>query len=152
MLMEKKEMQRLVDTFPQRCREAGMKVTPQRMAVYSMLVHTDSHPSAEEVYHSIRKQVPAVSLGTVYKILDMLHEHGFLLKVATQNQTARFDARVDFHHHALCDDCGKLLDISGNLDAALLAQASAVNFVPSACEVLFHGRCQECAEKPALMS
>ncbi|MDH4224869.1 MAG: transcriptional repressor [Deltaproteobacteria bacterium] len=136
-----------MELFPSACRGAGLKVTPQRVAVYGMLLKTDSHPSAEEVYHVIRAAIPSISLGTVYKILDTLHNQGFLRRVATSRQTARYDARVEPHHHTLCEQCGKIQDVDVALEPELVhLEKSTEDFRVKIPEVVFHGTCGDCAQ------
>jgi Fur family transcriptional regulator, peroxide stress response regulator len=61
-----------METFAARCRAAGLAVTPQRLAIFRRLVATDRHPSAEELYATVRREMPTLSLATVYKTLDTL--------------------------------------------------------------------------------
>ncbi|MDH4121119.1 MAG: transcriptional repressor [Deltaproteobacteria bacterium] len=150
MMMEPAEINQMIETFPTRCRAAGLKVTPQRVAAFSMLAHSDAHPTAEDVYMAIRHQIPAVSLGTVYKILDTLHQRGFLRKVATQGQTARYDARLTPHQHGVCTECGTLVDLPAEtMPAALWDIPKSAGFHAEACEVLFQGTCAHCADAKA---
>ena len=138
-------IQRRIEEFPGRCRKSGLKVTPQRVAVYNMLAGTDSHPTPEKIYSVIRHQLPSISLGTVYKILDFLNEKGLLRKVSTSKQAARYDACTDIHHHALCLDCGKVLDIDDDiLPHNLYPIPAPEGFTAHQIEVLVSGTCLDC--------
>ncbi|HUJ76881.1 MAG TPA: transcriptional repressor, partial [bacterium] len=111
------ETQERLRAFPDLCRRAGLKVTQQRLAVYGMLVSTDCHPTPEDVYSALRAKLPSLSLGTVYKTLDQFQRHGFLRKVSTEGQAARYDANVGPHHHLVCSGCGTIQDVQVQEDA-----------------------------------
>ena len=134
-----------VNRFPTRCKGAGLKVTHQRTAVYNMLANTDSHPTPEEVYSQIRKDLPTISLATVYKILDLFHRYGFLRKVSTEGQVARYDANTDHHNHAICTECGHILDIMPELAEASRPEMPPVKgFSVTHYDVIYHGVCNDC--------
>lgn len=139
------EMQERVDTFPKLCRRAGLKVTPQRIAVFQMLANTKSHPSPEEVYNVIRKTSPSISLATVYKILDLFQGQGFIRRVATQNQVTRYDADISPHYHLVCIQCGTILDFFPNgAPIQPVKLPDTMDFSVTECEVQFHGLCAKC--------
>jgi Fur family peroxide stress response transcriptional regulator len=103
-----------------RLREAlentGHRYTEQRAAVYRFLARTTTHPNADEVFQEVRGQVPGISLATVYKSLETLVNCGLASKLTYSDGSARYDARMDPHHHARCVSCGDVADISGHLD------------------------------------
>ncbi len=138
------EIQERIEQFPRRCREAGMKVTHQRSAIYAMLAGTESHPSPEEVYTQIRAQLPSISLATVYKVLDQFHRSGFLRKVSTENQVARYDANMRPHHHLVCDQCGVIQDVDTNGNAAVAKRAMKNGFKVTRYDLIYHGICPVC--------
>jgi len=131
--------------FPVRCRSAGLKVTQQRLAVYSMLAGTVSHPTPEEVFEAIRGGLPLLSLATVYKILDQFQRAGFVRKVSTEGQAARYDAKVEPHHHMVCTACGAIQDIQLPSEPDLAQGLSAESgFQVARYDVIFHGLCGAC--------
>ena len=142
--MLEKTRQRIQD-FPASCRQAGLKLTPQRSSIFAMLASTDVHPTPEEVYSEIRKSTPSISLATVYKILDLFHDRGFIRRVSTRGQVARYDANVDPHHHLICSSCGRIRDISfaGNPPGEMPVPDSD-GFQVSGYEIQFHGICSDC--------
>lgn len=143
---EQAESTAQIVAFPRVCREAGLKVTPQRVAVYAMLASVESHPSPEDVYAAIRRELPSVSLATIYKILDLFHAHGFIRRVSTERQVARYDARLEVHHHLICSKCGRIQDVLLPEGASAgMHLPDSVDFHPSAYELLFHGLCGDCA-------
>lgn len=136
--------QRIVG-FPEACRRAGLKVTPQRSAIFAMLASTDVHPTPEEVYSQILKSAPSISLATVYKILDLFHARGFIRRVSTQDQVARYDANMEPHHHLICSVCGRIRDISSEQRVPVeTALPESDGFRVSNYEIQFHGKCSDC--------
>jgi len=144
--MNRKEViESRINAFPQTCRNAGLKVTPQRMAIFAMLASTESHPSPEEVYYSIQEQTPSISLATVYKILDLFMMQGFIRKISTRDQVTRYDANVNPHHHIICDQCGTIEDVMP--DEMALENVNLPNnrgFEISSVELQIHGICSTC--------
>jgi Fur family peroxide stress response transcriptional regulator len=89
---------------------AARRQTRQRRLVYDAVAATDTHPTAEWVYNQVRRAMPRVSLGTVYRNLQLLVADG-KLKAWSRGRTTRYDADVAPHDHFVCRDCGLLLDI-----------------------------------------
>ena len=92
----------------------GHRFTEQRAAVYRFLSGTTSHPNADEVFQEVRGQVPGISLATVYKSLETLVNCGLAAKLSYSDGSARYDARMDLHHHARCISCGRVMDVPGH--------------------------------------
>ena len=90
---------------------ANMKYSRQRAAIKEHLGHTLEHPTADTVYMHIRKEFPNISLGTVYRNLNLLADTGEAIKISTPNGGDRFDGRVDPHYHVVCRSCGKVYDL-----------------------------------------
>jgi Fur family peroxide stress response transcriptional regulator len=93
----------------------GQRYTEQRAAVFDFLASTDTHPTADEVYLAVRRQLPAISLATVYKSLETLVGCGLAVKLTYADHSARYDGRTDPHHHARCVQCGRVLDLVGDV-------------------------------------
>ena len=91
-------------------RERGLKVTPQRLAVYEAVDLLNDHPTAEEVSQFIRRKYPDIATGTVYKTLDILVEKDILKRVKTDSGLLRYDAVKDQHHHLYCTHCDSIDD------------------------------------------
>jgi len=107
-----------INRFYNRCRDAGLSVTPQRLAVYNALVGSDNHPSPEMIYKHVQAEHPMISFATVYKILEALEQKGIIAKVTTLNKTLRYDPLIYQHHHIICIKCKKIIDLeSSELDA-----------------------------------
>ena len=95
-----------MDAFVARCRKAGLAVTPQRLAIFRRLAATDRHPSAEELHAAVRREMPTLSLATVYKTLDALAGIGAVRPVSRLGARGRWDANLEPHHHLVCTSCG----------------------------------------------
>ena len=94
----------------ERCRKHGLKVTPQRIAVYKTLLGMDTHPTSEEVYQKVRDEMNNISLDTVNRTLHTLSQIGVAFVVEGTGQPRRFDAGLEDHQHFLCIQCSKVID------------------------------------------
>ena len=127
-------------------------LTHQRLAVYEELSGRSDHPSAEALYESLHKPYPSLSLATVYKTLQTLHEMDMVARVDSPAAQARYDAIVSTHHHAVCASCGAISDLfDPRLDA--LPAPKTPGFRITGHSVHFHGLCETCAKaaKPRLI-
>jgi Fe2+ or Zn2+ uptake regulation protein len=126
-------------------RTRGHRVTPQRLAIAALLRDLDHHATAEEIYGLVGERVPGISLPTVYATLELMEELGLVRRLATDGGTALFDARTDQHHHAICRDCGLIVDLDGQPDhGALLDAARSAGFAPEHAQVVVSGVCARC--------
>jgi Fur family ferric uptake transcriptional regulator len=85
--------------------------TAQRRLILEELRSVSSHPTAVELYEMVRRRMPKISLGTVYRNLDLLSARGMIQKLALGGKETRFDGRVDSHCHARCVRCGRVDDL-----------------------------------------
>lgn len=146
--------QRMVDEwclrFEQRCRERGLRVTPQRLTVYRALATDPSHPTADALHARIRPGMPSLSLATVYRILEALEENGLVRRVSAVDGIARFDANLAQHQHLVCRMCGTIVDIEEEtLSAMSLPPIEIPGFVPDALDIRILGTCSSCREDPS---
>ena len=109
---------------------AGLKYSKQRASIKDYLMHTTSHPTADTVYLHIKEEFPNISLGTVYRNLNLLADIGEALRIPTPDGGDRFDGRCEPHYHVVCTNCGNVFD--GIIESHT---------------TLFHGLCGECAKK-----
>lgn len=91
----------------------GHRFTTQRAAVYDALAGTTAHPTADDVFTSVREDVPDISLATVYKALEAFVSCGVARKLNLGTGPARYDSRTDDHEHIRCLSCGRVEDIEG---------------------------------------
>jgi len=99
-----------MEAFRIQCREAGLKVTPQRMTVYRALLASTEHPSAEVVFREVRRLFPSISLDTVNRTLLTLNEIGAAFIVEGSGDAKRFDANLQTHQHFKCVKCKRIID------------------------------------------
>jgi Fur family transcriptional regulator, peroxide stress response regulator len=134
--------------FVSRCRAAGLVLTPQRLAVFRHLEAGRGHPSAEELYATVRRELPTLSLATVYKTLEALARVGVVRRVSRAGARGRWDAGQESHHHLVCIVCGSVVDVAdARLDAVKDRAATLAGrhgFVPSGHVVEIYGRCAAC--------
>jgi Fur family peroxide stress response transcriptional regulator len=91
-------------------REAGVKLTHQRLEIFRELSGTGAHPDAETIFRAVQQRMPTVSLDTVYRTLWVLHDLGLVTTLGPQRHGVRFDANLDRHHHYVCVRCGLVRD------------------------------------------
>lgn len=124
----------------------GQRYTEQRAAVYRFLLSTDRHPTADEVFTTVRSDLPDISLATVYKALETLVGCGLAVKLTYGDGSARYDARTDPHPHARCLTCGRVVDVPGKLDMQMLDRLGPVNgFAVEGYRLELVGHCEHCA-------
>jgi Fur family transcriptional regulator, peroxide stress response regulator len=104
------EADKKTEWFVARCHANGLKVTPQRVAVYKELIGTDEHPSAERLYEKVSRVFPNISLDTVNRALLTLTEIGAASIVAGSGDAKRFDGNSHKHQHFKCIRCKKIVD------------------------------------------
>lgn len=124
---------------------AGMKYSRQREAVLSYLHSTHSHPTAEAVCMAVREQFPKISLGTVYRNLNLLAEQGEILRFSCGDGVEHFDATVTPHNHFICRTCGSVIDL--DMKSIDVINRVADEKFPGKIEghvVYFYGTCKKC--------
>ncbi len=102
---------RRLGEFAERCRKAGLAVTPQRLAVIKALLSCAEHPRADAICEIVRREHPHISLATVHRTLETLCEIGEARKVTALHDSARYDGNVTPHHHLVCVKCRRVQDI-----------------------------------------
>jgi Fe2+ or Zn2+ uptake regulation protein len=127
-------------------RERGLKITPQRVAIFQVLHENITHPSADAVFEVLSQAMPSISLRTVYQTLHDLAEMGELQALDLGVGSVRFDPNVDDHHHLVCDACGSIFDVA--LDVSGLRPAPLTGFTVDHAQVIFRGRCVACSPPP----
>lgn len=121
-------------------------LTSQKKFILDYLKATKNHPSALEIYREIKKKLPRLSLGTVYRILDQLREKGEILEIP--GEISRFDGHLSFHAHFICQQCKRIFDIQNaeKMEKFLKKQKLKIGKVEN-CQIYFYGKCQNCENK-----
>jgi Fur family peroxide stress response transcriptional regulator len=130
-------------------RRAGMRITPQRLAIVKTFAHDASHPTAQELFERLQPDFPSMSFATVYKTLDVLAKTGLCGNVRLGN-AQRFDPNTAPHHHLVCESCQKVFDIPTTSMAPGRAARRKISrvapgFSIRSVERVYRGRCQDCS-------
>jgi Fe2+ or Zn2+ uptake regulation protein len=125
-------------------RRRGLRVTPQRQALFRLLYGNDSHPTVECLCQEARAEMPTISLRTVYQAVHDLEALGEVALVDLGTGSVRVDPDVEHpHHHLICTRCGKVRGVVIDLER-LRVPAVSQGFTVTSVQVLFHGACDEC--------
>jgi Fe2+ or Zn2+ uptake regulation protein len=128
------------------------RMTHQRQVMLEEIMKMDSHPTADEIYEKVRQRLPKISMGTVYRNLDVLTSSGLINKIEPGHTQMRFEGKLRDHYHVTCVRCGKIEDAEieplgdtlQNLESALGRMTKHGVF---AHKLEFIGLCKECLEK-----
>lgn len=139
--------ERLKD-FEALCRSKGLKITPQRIAVLKALLGMKTHPTAEEVYSQIRREMPNISLDTVNRTLNTLLQIGAAFLVEGTGQPKRYDGGLEDHQHFRCLQCGAVIDFNyGPYKNIEVPPHLKEQFTVLRKSVYFEGICKRCLEQ-----
>jgi Fur family ferric uptake transcriptional regulator len=120
-------------------------MTRQRAVILEELCNVKTHPTADELYGIVRRRLPKISLGTVYRNLDFLEESGKVVRLGL-GAVRHYDGDVSPHHHVRCIYCGRIADIAYTVQALPLDAVIAPDFAAIlAVRVEFEGVCDRCA-------
>ncbi|CAN5421392.1 Fur family transcriptional regulator [soil metagenome] len=96
--------------FREKLKDNGLKVTPQRVAIFEAILKLDNHPAADDIISFIKTNHPNISVGTVYKVLDIFVENNLLKKVKSEKDIMRYDPHLSNHHHLYCAETERIED------------------------------------------
>jgi Fur family peroxide stress response transcriptional regulator len=135
--------------FKRLCRERGLAITVQRRVIFEAILDRTDHPTADQIYDGVSKQVPGISRTTVYRVLETFADIGVVTKACSPGAATRFDAVTRHHHHLVCRSCEKLIDLEdAKLDASVrLPNLQTTQFEIHDFSVHFHGICAACRRK-----
>lgn len=138
-------LQQRVDRCEEVLRDAGVRVTQQRLEIFRIVATSTDHPDAETVFEAVRSSLPTVSLDTVYRTLWLLTDLGLITTLGLPRQRFRFDGNTRPHHHFVCTRCGLTGDFySRELDRLSVAEAVAEFGVADRTQVEVRGICCAC--------
>ena len=129
--------------------EPSTKQFRKRNAILQYLKDTKAHPSAETVYADLKQQIPDLSMGTVYRNLNLFCQQGYASVIATVRGVERFDANTDPHVHFICTDCDSVIDLMQmDIPEVLCSQAASQSGGKvEQCSLSFTGRCCQCVNR-----
>lgn len=129
---------------PEALRAAGLQVTAQRLAVYRA-VQSTPHAMADEICQAVREELGVISRQAVYDALNVMAEHRLIRRIQPAGSAARYEHRVDNHHHLACRDCGNLMDIDCSVGKAPCLKAEHDHgYQIDEAEVTYWGLCPAC--------
>ena len=130
----------------ERLARGGFRFTPQREQVYAVLLRERDHPTAEQVFIRAKREMPEISMATVYNCLDALVKCGLVRQVTLERGAARFCPNMREHCHFYCDRCDSVFDIDLPPETAI---ALPRGYRAERYDIAIHGRCPACAtEQP----
>ncbi len=117
----------------------------QRMAILEVLKGVRTHPSADWIYDEVRKKLPQISKGTIYRNLKVLEEEGGIIKLNVDGMVGRYEIRQDNHYHFICEKCGCIFDLNEPKETELNVKfAKKTGFKITHHRLEFRGLCTDC--------
>jgi Fur family peroxide stress response transcriptional regulator len=135
----------VLQTALYKLKDAGVRMTPQRHAILSYLLETMSHPTVDEIYKSLEKKFPNMSVATVYNNLRVFKESGLVRELTYGDTSSRYDANMSDHYHAVCTKCGIVKDFHYSiLDDVEKEAAVNTGFEITSHRLEVYGLCENC--------
>ncbi|OJG19147.1 FUR family transcriptional regulator [Enterococcus canis] len=135
----------MVENAVQQLKSANIRITPQRYAILEYLIENHSHPTADEIYRALEERFPSMSVATVYNNLRLFTEIGFVQEMSYGDASSRFDFSSHRHYHAICQNCGKIVDFHyPGLDDVESAASQLTGFTINEHRLELYGLCPEC--------
>ncbi len=143
------------EAFIRMLKEKGLKVTKQRLAVLEALEEQeDRHMTTEDIYHLVRKEFPEIGIATVYRTVQLLLEMQLVDRIELNDGCVRYEIGRQFsgekghyHHHLICESCGKIVSFEEDLLDELERQIwEKTGFQVWDHELKFYGRCKDCVQ------
>ena len=125
----------------------GLRITPQRFAVYANLLSRRDHPTVDDILTEINSDLPIASKASVYSALTVLREVGLVREVLLDEGVTRYDAKVEAHHHFVCDGCGQIEDVDWQVFGDLQVTQLPAGYQVNAYEITIRGCCDRCSSK-----
>jgi Fur family transcriptional regulator, peroxide stress response regulator len=135
-----------IDLVIKTLKDKGLRVTPQRYAVYANLLGRSDHPTVEQLLLDLNGAGPRSSQATVYSSLLALRQAGLVREVLLESGVCRYDAKVDRHHHFRCSSCGRIEDIEWESLAPVNLNQLPRHLQADHYEVIIQGRCGDCQD------
>lgn len=123
----------------------NLGLTKQRHAVLRVIREAEHHLTANEVFEDARRILPGISFATVYNSLHYLKNEGLIGEVTFGNDASRYDRNLTRHDHAMCNKCGKLVDLELQIPDGMMKEAAKRSrFKPESIDFTLRGLCPEC--------
>lgn len=145
-MSKSEEMEHVLDGL----RQKGMRITEGRKAILDLLMNSENHPSAEEIYQELKPKFDNLSLATIYNNLNFFVSEGLVYEMKFSNVSSRYDYLGHSHYHIICTRCGKIADFQGQgLDDLYRAAAKQTNYAVQYDKLELYGICDECQKLQA---
>jgi len=136
-----------IELFRRLCRERGERCTVQRRVILEAVLDVDNHPSADQVFDAVEDRLPGIARTTVYRALEHLADTGVITRACHPGSVARFDPRLELHHHLVCLQCNEFVDFEDDtLNNLTIPDTSKFNFEVNDYRVQLRGICNRCQE------
>ncbi len=150
MKVSQGDLKRRIDSFKAAAKQAGVKLTHQRLEIFREVASSLEHPDAEMVFRAVQARMPTVSLDTVYRTLWTLRDLGIISPLGPRRESVRFDANLTDHHHYVCMRCGLTRDFeSTELNALRIPESVQGIGSIVATHVEVRGVCARCSKHEA---
>lgn len=134
-------------------KQAGIRLTHQRLEIYREIATRHDHPDAFAIYESIRQRIPTMSLDTVYRTLWTLNDLGLIATFGSRQDRVRFDANLEQHHHFVCVKCGVIRDFESSRTYEMDIRREIQDFGSVLCtQIEVRGICNSCSANSEVSS
>ena len=136
-----------LQAFEEVCRKEGLKMTHQRLEIYKELLNSHDHPTVEKLYQRLLPKLPTISIDTIYRTLTTLEQHGLVVRVQSLESQARFEGKMEEHHHAICKKCRKITDFNWEFPEEADLPDEILNWGKIFRKnITLHGLCAQCSQ------
>ncbi|NTV91724.1 MAG: transcriptional repressor [Chlorobiaceae bacterium] len=147
-MLVQQEKKRLMEQFSISCREHGLKITPQRAAIYKEIISSREHPSADQVFRAVRREYPNVSFDTVNRTLLTFADIGLISIAESSVGIRRFEPDLNAHHHMHCVSCGAIFDFDhADYDTIAVPDKISDSFTVIGKRVVLQVLCPACLDR-----
>ena len=138
-------MQMNIENISEYLKSHNIKPSYQRMKIFEFLLDNRTHPTVDEIYQTLVKEIPTLSKTTVYNTLNLFVKEKITLLITIEENETRYDADTDIHGHFKCDNCGAVLDFRTDLNDLLITQLEGCKVTEK--HIYFRGTCSACSQK-----
>ena len=123
------------------------RFSKQRQIIYDMIMNNPVHPTADYIYNTLKVEYPDLSLGTVYRNLNVLTEMGMIIKITSEANSEHYDGNTDCHYHLMCEECHDIFDVDIPYfkDIEKKAQENSPHKIKKH-TLVFTGVCEKCGK------
>jgi len=144
--MSEAQLKDALDTL----KSTGVRITPQRHAILEFMIHSTSHPTADDIYRALEKAFPNMSVATVYNNLRVFKKAGLVKELTYGDSSSRFDFVTHDHYHMICNECGKIVDFHyPGLDEVEHLASHVTGFQVDYHRLEIYGTCRDCYRESA---